>query len=101
MLINVNRNNINEVLNSDKKVLLDFYADWCSPCRLVLPIVGKIAEKNPQYVVGKINIDESPELAEEYGVSSIPTLIVLENGKELRRSLGAKPEQQILAMLEG
>ncbi|MBR6620088.1 MAG: thioredoxin [Clostridia bacterium] len=101
MLINVNKNNINEVLNSDKKVLLDFYADWCSPCRLILPIVKKVAEENPQYVIGKINIDESPELAAEYGVSSIPTLIVLENGREIKRSLGAKPKPQILAMLEG
>ncbi len=100
-LVNVNKNNINEILNSNKKVLLDFYADWCGPCRLVLPVVGKIAEENPQYVVGKINIDENPELAEEYGVSSIPTLVVLENGKEVRRSLGAKPKPQILAMLEG
>ena len=101
MLINVNKNNINEVLNSDKRVLLDFYADWCSPCRLLLPIVKKVAEENSQYVIGKINIDESPELAAEYGVSSIPTLIVLENGREIKRSLGAKPKPQILAMLEG
>lgn len=100
MLINVNKNNINEVLNSDKKLLLDFYADWCSPCRLLLPTVSKIAEENPQYIIGKINIDESPELAAEYDVSSIPTLIVFENGKEIKRSLGVKPKPQILAMLE-
>ena len=99
MLININRNNINEVLNSDKKVLLDFYADWCSPCRLLLPIVKNIAEENPQYVIGKINIDESPELAAQYGVSSIPTLVVLENGREIKRSLGAKPKPQVLKML--
>lgn len=101
MLINVNKNNINEVLNSDKKILLDFYADWCSPCRLLLPIVKSVAEENPQYVIGKINIDENPELAAEYGVSSIPTLIVLENGREVKRSLGAKPKPQVLNLLEG
>ena len=100
MLININRNNINEVLNSDKKVLLDFYADWCSPCRLLLPIVKSVAEENPQYIIGKINIDESPELAAEYGVSSIPTLIVIENGRETKRSLGAKPKPQVIRLLE-
>ena len=100
MLINVNKNNINEVLNSDKRVMLDFYADWCSPCRLLLPIVKNVAEENPQYVIGKINIDESPELAAEYGVSSIPTLVVLENGREIKRSLGAKPKPQVLKLLE-
>lgn len=90
-----------EVINSDKPVLLDFYADWCGPCRMVSPLVDEIAEENAQYLVGKINVDEEPELAQAFGVSSIPTLVVIKNGKITQKSVGARPKSQILAMLEG
>lgn len=99
--INVNKNNFNEILQSEKKVLLDFYADWCGPCRMVLPLVEQIAEENPQYVIGKINIDNEPELAQEFDVFSVPTLVVLEKGKVISQSSGARPKNQILALLEG
>lgn len=99
--IKINNDNFNLIKNSDKKVLLDFYADWCGPCRMVSPLVDQIADENPQYMVGKINVDEQPELAAQFGVSSIPMLVVLENGNIINKSVGAKPKPQILAMLEG
>lgn len=100
-VINVNRNNFEEIRNSDKKVLLDFYADWCGPCRMVSPFVEQIAQENPQYVVGKVNVDNEPELAQAFEVVSIPTLVILENGRVVNQSSGAKPKNQILEMLEG
>lgn len=96
----VNKKNFEEIIGSDKKVLLDFYADWCGPCRMVSPVVEEIAAENPQYVVGKINVDDEPELAQSFGVSSIPMLVVLQNGKIVNQSVGAKPKAQILSMLE-
>lgn len=98
--IRVNKNNFEEIIRSDKKVLLDFYADWCGPCRMVLPLVEQIADENPQYVIGKINIDDEPELAQEFDVYSVPTLVVMENGKVISQSSGARPKNQILALLE-
>ena len=100
-ILNVNKNNFNSIKNSSKPVLLDFYADWCGPCRMLSPIVDEIAEENPQYLVGKLNVDKEPELAHEFNVSSIPTLIVIKNGKVVNQLIGAKPKQEILAMLEG
>lgn len=97
----INKNNFNEVINSDKKVLLDFFASWCGPCRMVSPIVDKIADEHPEFLVGKINVDEEEELALQFGVSSIPALFVLENGKVVKQSLGALPEQDILKLFEG
>ncbi len=99
--IKVNKNNFQEILKSDKKVLLDFYADWCGPCRMVLPLVEQLADENPQYIIGKVNIDDEPELAQEFEVFSVPTLVVLENGKVVNQSSGARPKNQILALLEG
>lgn len=99
-VLNVNKNNFESVKTNEKPVLLDFYADWCGPCRMVSPIVDEIAEENPQYLVGKINVDKEPELAQSFGVLSIPTLAVMKNGKVIRQSTGAKPKPEILAMLE-
>ena len=78
-VLKINKNNFDEVKASDKPLLLDFYADWCGPCRMVSPLVDEIAEENPQYLVGKINVDEEPELAQAFGVISIPYLVVMKN----------------------
>lgn len=96
----INKENFqNEVLNSDKPVLLDFYADWCGPCRMVGPIVEEIAGERSDIKVGKINVDEQSELAAQFGVMSIPMLAVIKNGEVVSRSVGARPKEQILAML--
>ena len=98
--ININQKNFhNEVMNSEKKVLLDFWAPWCGPCRMVVPLVEEIAEERPDIKVGKINVDENPELARQFRVLSIPTLVVMENGKIINQSRGAMPKHEILAML--
>lgn len=97
----INKNNFSEVLNSEKTVLLDFYASWCGPCRMVSPVVDKIAAENPQLFVGKINVDDEPGLAESFGVTGIPALFVLKNGKVVNQSVGAVSERQILSLLEG
>ena len=99
-VIHVNKDNFEQLKNGDQTVLIDFYADWCGPCRMVAPVVEEIAKENASVVVGKINVDDDPELAQAYGVMSIPTLIVLKGGKEVARSTGARPKAQIQAMLD-
>ena len=98
--ININIHNFEqEVLNSDKKVLVDFWAPWCGPCRMVVPLVEEIAEERPDIKVAKINVDQEQELAMRYGVYSIPTLLVMEKGQIIQKSVGAKPKDEILQML--
>ena len=99
-VIKVNQNNFDEILAGKKPTLLDFYADWCGPCRMVAPIIEEIAREHPEYVVGKINVDESPELAQRYGVFSIPTLAVVKDGRIAGRMTGAKSKEKILELFD-
>ena len=98
--VNVKLDNFNEIINSGKTVLLDFYADWCGPCRMVAPVLHEIAEEHPEYVIGKINVDNEPALARQFNVMSIPMLVVIKDGKVAESSVGAKNKAQILKMLE-
>mgnify|MGYP001768241750 CR=1 FL=1 len=101
-IVEINNANFNsEVLESDKKVLVDFWAPWCGPCRMVSPIVDEIAGENDNVKVCKINIDDQPQLASQYGVMSIPTLMVFENGDVVEKAVGARNKAFILQMLEG
>lgn len=99
-VLNVTKNNFSEIQNSKKTVLLDFYADWCGPCQMVSPIVHEIAEENPNILVGKINVDNEPELAAAFSVSSIPLLVVMKDGKVVNHAVGAMPKNSILEMLK-
>jgi thioredoxin 1 len=99
-VIKITSQNFDEIKGSNKKVLIDFYADWCGPCRMLSPTVDEIAEENADIIVGKINVDDEPSLAQQFGVMSIPTLVVLKDGVEIQRSMGVRPKAQLLALLE-
>ena len=98
--ININKNNFqNEIMDSEKTVLLDFGAPWCAPCRMVVPVIEEIAGERPDIKVAKINVDEQPELASKFSIMSIPTLVVMKNGKIVQQVSGARPKKAILEML--
>ena len=98
--VNINKSNFQEeVILSEKPVLLDFWAPWCGPCRMVSPILEEIAAERPDIKVGKVNVDEQPALASQFGVMSIPMLVVVKDGQPIKQAVGARPKSQILAML--
>ena len=98
--MNINKENFQaEVMRSDRPVLLDFWAPWCGPCRMVAPIIEEVAEERADIKVGTVNVDEQPELAGAFGVMSIPTLVVMKNGRIANQAMGARPKAAILSML--
>ena len=100
-IININKSNFeNEVIKSDKKVLVDFWTPWCGPCRMLLPVIEEIAEERDDVKICKINVDDESELAANFGIMSIPTLMVFENGKMVKKSLGAKPKEDVLELID-
>lgn len=100
-VINVTKENFNSIKESGKTVLLDFYADWCMPCQMMSPTVHEIADENEEYIVGKINVDDEPQLAMDFGVVSIPMLVCIKNGKVASQTVGVQSKEKILQMLEG
>ena len=97
--LKINKDNFENIKNSEGPVLLDFYADWCGPCRMVSPLVDQIADENPNIVVGKVNVDNEEALARKFGVMSIPTVIVLKDGNQVAQNVGLAGKQKILAMI--
>ncbi len=100
-IIKITKDNFQkEVLNSKEKVLLDFWAEWCGPCKMIAPVLEEIAQENEWLTIGKINVDEEPELAIQFNVASIPTLLIMENGEPIRKLIGFRPKADVLKFLE-
>ena len=99
-VLSLNKTNFSVVLESERPVLIDFYADWCGPCRMVSPIVDEIAAEHPEYLVAKVNVDAEDALAAEFRVTSIPTLVVMKGGRLVSQTAGYRPKAQILTLLE-
>lgn len=95
----INKNNFEEIKQNNKVVLIDFFANWCGPCKMLSPIIDEIAAEREDIVVGKVNVDSEPELAEKFNVFSIPTIVVIKDGKVAHQSAGARPKAQILDLL--
>ena len=95
----INKNNFDEMSKNEKPLLLDFYANWCGPCKMLSPIIDEIAKERDDIIVGKVNVDAEPELAEQFNVFSIPTLIIMKDGEIIHQSSGARPKAQILNLL--
>lgn len=100
MIVTITSENYSEVTGSDKTVLLDFWASWCGPCQMISPIVEEIAQEREDITVGKINVDEQMELAQEFGISSIPTLVVIKNSEVINKSVGLISKDEILSLLD-
>ena len=96
----LNKNNFDEIKKNEKLVLIDFYANWCGPCKMLSPIIDQIADEREDVVVAKVDVDKEVELAEKFGVFSIPTLVILKDGEVVHQSAGARPKAQILALLD-
>ncbi len=99
-VITITKENFDDIMKTDKKVLVDFWASWCMPCRMMSPVVDKIAEENDSFVVGKVNTDEQQELAARFGIMSIPSLLVFQNGKVINQSVGVISEEEVLQLLK-
>ena len=99
-VFHVTNENFEELKRADRPVLLDFFATWCGPCRMIAPFVEEIAAEHPEYVIAKIDVDECTDLAREFGIESIPTLVVLKDGKAVKTAMGARPKDAILALLQ-
>ncbi len=100
-VITITAENFDEVMNTDKKVLVDFWASWCMPCKMMSPVIDEVAEENDSFLVGKVNTDEQQELAVRFGVMSIPTLLVFEKGKVVNQSVGVISKEEVLALVQG
>ncbi len=99
-VINVNKSNFREIIKSEKPVLLDFYASWCNPCKMVSRVLDELAKERNDFLIAKVNVEEERELAEHFGVQSIPTLFVLKDGKVTNKSVGMKPKAKIIEMVQ-